>query len=110
MSHITEVIFENENFKFAKTCEYSRTDGCYYNGLEVISKARALHYKIRIVLQSYDFIKSEDHLNYTWRYCGCNISSYTFNSCINEATEIINILNDALDFAKKVNEYLFHNS
>ena len=106
-----EVIFENEFFSFVRTSGIGRND-IPWTGLEVRSKGLAEKHVIQVRLNSegwHDF-ETEDEVVYTYSDAYVSQGMRMKSNSLEETEEVIEVLQSAVDFAREINEWLFHNS
>lgn len=104
------IIFEDENFVFAKVLGVGRND-TPYEGLEIITKKNSLAYKhvveVRLNLSnSPRFEGSPVKCTYSDAYV-VHGTRGTMDT-LEETAEYIDVLEDALDFANRVNAWLWN--
>ena len=103
-------IFEDEYFDFVKTHGIGIQD-TPWTGLEVKSKGLAKKHVVEIRLN----VSRRPHFNgdpEEYRYSDCYISHgmRSVADTLDETAEYIEVLEDALDFAERVNEWLYRNN
>lgn len=101
------VIFEDEYFEFVKTGGIGIND-TPWSGLEVKSKGLADKHVIVIELRSNNSPKFEGQpVHRTYKNAYVNQGMRSRINTLDETREVIKVLEDAVDFAERINEYLY---
>jgi hypothetical protein len=110
-SSYNEVIFEDEFFDFVRTSGIGRNN-IPWTGLAVKSKGLAKKHVIEVRLNSkgwHDF-ETEDEVIYTYSDAYVSQGMRMESDTLEETEEVIEVLQDAVDFARRINDWLFHNN
>ena len=111
-TNVRETIFEDENFEFTRTRGVSIND-TPWEGLAVITKegTPAKKHVIEIRLNGSNFPDfNGEPVKYTYKDAYVAHGMRTRIDTLDETAEYIEALEDALDFAYKVNDWIFHNN
>ena len=100
-------IFEDEYFDFIEVSGIGMND-TPWSGLEVKSKGLADKYVIGIQLQSSNWPKFKgEPVQWTYKNAYVNQGMRSATNTLDETREVIKVLEDAVDFAERINEYLY---
>lgn len=106
-----ETIFEDENFEL-RACHGVGVNETPWSGLEVITKEGSLAKKhaVEIRLHSKGWADF-DGTPVVYQYKDCYVAHGMRSRAdtLSETQEYIDVLEDALDFAKRVNDYIYNN-
>lgn len=105
------VIFEDEMFSFVRESGVGRED-TPWTGLAVISKGLAKKHVVEIRLNTKgwkEFNGPDEPVNYEYKDCEVAHGMRAKADTLDETAEYIEVLEDALDFAYRVNEWLQNN-
>lgn len=110
-TNVRETIFEDENFDFVRTHGIGRND-TPWTGLAVVTKegTPAKKHVVEIRL-NYKGDPEFDGTPVEYKYSGCQVAHGMRSQIdtLDDTAEYIEVLEDALDFAYRVNDWLFHN-
>ena len=104
-----QVIFEDEFFSFVRTSGRGMNN-TFWRGLEVLSKGLAKKHVVEIRLQSYGNPKFDGSpVIYDYRGVYVAQGSRSVINTLDETKEVIEVLEDAVDFAEHILDWLRDN-
>ena len=108
-TNVRETIFEDEYFDFVETHGIGVND-TPWSGLAVVSKGLAVKHVVEIRLNSKGMPEyNGDPIEYEYKDAYVTHGMRATMDTLEETEEYIEVLEDAVDFARRVNEYLYRN-